>query len=311
MIGLFWIASVLTGCTSSEDTGGERVCEIATNGDTHCSGSLLNRCHATEDMAGHVHSTDCGAQGYTCVEVDADFATCADEEATCSLSEATCSEDGSASGNCVNGLLHVTLCESGSLCEIGPDGATCELTSADECSGHGAMTDSGCACETGYQQDPADPEACVVDPEALCTFFETTGHIHETLLSETLGEDEAGSGAFTASSEAPLMEVVEINLEAGTAGYVHFPVYLDGDYVVMLDGASPFDGFLHRDGSPVESTDLGAVSACSALLVSHHSGSGLVNDGGDQVPYVLALKGSEGASSVRLLLAHSPAALTD
>ena len=66
------------GCTSVDDPDG-RVCDLETSGDTFCSGTLLERCHAVDEMAGHLHSTDCGLDGYSCVELDERNATCADE----------------------------------------------------------------------------------------------------------------------------------------------------------------------------------------------------------------------------------------
>ncbi|MED5372068.1 MAG: hypothetical protein VX899_13705 [Myxococcota bacterium] len=303
MTGLFLLLSALTACDTTDDP----VCDVESNGDTHCSGTLVVSCHAEEDMAGHFHSTDCGADGYTCVELDDSTATCADETATCTEGEATCSEDGGASGNCVDGLLQIALCESGSLCEVGDDGfASCERTSADECAGHGQMTDDGCACEDGYTQEDGHSDNCVMDPEAMCALFADTDHIHQTTAAEIAGSSSEGTGAFTSASHAPTMEVVEVQLTAGAPGYVHFPVVLDGSYAVMLDSADRFGGFQHRDGSVVESSALGPVSECSALLLEHHQGEGFENDGDEKVPYVLELQGGESDAAVRFLLAHVP-----
>lgn len=298
------------GCTSVDDPDG-RVCDLETSGDTFCSGTLLERCHAVDEMAGHLHSTDCGLDGYSCVELDERNATCADETVGCSLNEASCSEDGSASGNCVDDLLHIDLCESGSLCRIGSEGAACELTSADECAGHGAMTDDGCACESGYRQQAGYPTNCVLDSAALCELFEHTDHIHATLVAETLGAWEDGSGGFAAVSNAPLMEVVEVDLSGDVPGYVHFPVALDGNYVVMLDSADSFEGFVDREGLSIESRPEGPLSACPSVIVEHHVSGELVNDGQDTVPYLLTLQRAEGAGTLRFLLAHVPAALEE
>ncbi len=114
-----------------ETTTDDSDCGLEQDGVTTCNGSVLNRCHATTEDDGHFHRHDCGEAGYTCVQVDDRTGTCADETVTCTDGEAICSDDGMAAGTCVDGLLWIEECETGTACVVEGGAASCALPSTE------------------------------------------------------------------------------------------------------------------------------------------------------------------------------------
>lgn len=136
-------------------------CTLERAGWAQCRGAQIQYCHIVAGMAPHFHwGQDCGAAGYTCLELGRGEAVCLDMARSCTALEHHCRDN--IANNCLAGFMSVTPCGSAKHCHEENGKALCE-GGAGECGGHGHLESGRCHCDNGWKEDPHDPANCIED----------------------------------------------------------------------------------------------------------------------------------------------------
>jgi len=287
------------GDEGGDETGGEESFECTTERDgwEQCLDNKVQYCHIVEGMDPHFHwGSDCQALGYACVELTGSQAACLDEGSTCTVGEFKC--EGNSAYTCVDHEGHghwaIEPCGTAAHCHEEADEAHCEEESGGECGGHGHLHDAECHCNEGYGHDGDDTSTCVINPQAICDLFAETPHSHTVVTAFADFPD----------AHADLYEPIEVELPAGAASYVHFPVTHDGEYVIFVDTEGAVDAVMHRSETEVGSFHAaGANGKCSDTIPEHYHVDLEMDGDGDKVPYILRFADTfASATKVRFLI---------
>ncbi len=283
---VFGVAMVWTGAAGCGDDSSENnennngfECTEERDGWEQCVDDRIQWCHLVTGMEPHFHwSTDCSELGLSCVETDDHKAHCVDMTQNCDEGDAFC--DHNTAHYCVDGHLAEKPCGTSNVCREEGGTAFCEPMSGDECGGHGYLDHGECVCDRFYEQDPEDALVCIEAnpfPEQACIMHsEDERHTEEAASSF--------EEALTQDHHAHLDEIIQATLDAGSAGYLRFPVAESGDYVIFLDTEGELSRVLDENGDEISASGGTPNDMCPEVWVEHYHVHTHVHE---MVPYVI------------------------